>query len=167
MRTQFFIQSNSYKSFANAWQRDAFIVFHNNPSRFLVSWNKELAKHLQVADSTLSYWEMGKYEPDFESLKALSRFFLVPIDYIIGEDISQREVAGAGMSYAGNMESLSSNVAASVREPQTTYEVRVPQDMFAREEFEDLTQEEIDKLAEYAQFIKSLRESSTWHNNKI
>jgi len=24
----------------------------------------ELAKHLQIANSTLSYWEMGKYEPD-------------------------------------------------------------------------------------------------------
>ena len=119
---------------------------------------KELAKHLQIADSTLSYWEMGKYEPDFESLKALSRFFLVPIDYIIGEDISERDAAGAGMSYVDNREPISSGIVASVREPQKTYEVRESQNVLARKEFEDLTQEEIDKLAEYAQFIKALRE---------
>ena len=119
---------------------------------------KELAKHLQIADSTLSYWEMGKYEPDFESLKALSRFFLVPIDYIIGEDISEQGTVRTGMSYAENVEPIPSDIITSVREPQKSYEARVPQNMLVREEFKDLTQEEVDKLAEYAQFIKALRE---------
>jgi len=45
---------------------------------------KELASFLQIADSTLSYWEMGKYEPDNESLKKLSNYFSVPIDFLLG-----------------------------------------------------------------------------------
>jgi len=38
---------------------------------------KELAKHMKISDSTLSYWEMGKYEPDNEALMKLSRYFKV------------------------------------------------------------------------------------------
>jgi len=51
-----------------------------------------LAKHLQIADSTLSYWEMGKYEPDSEALLKLSRFFKVPIDYILGGDFEKWDI---------------------------------------------------------------------------
>jgi len=55
---------------------------------------KELAKHLQIADSTLSYWEMGKYEPDTEALMRLSKFFSVPIDYILGGDFIKWDISG-------------------------------------------------------------------------
>jgi len=47
---------------------------------------KELAQHLQVAPATLSYWESEKYEPDIKSLKMLSKFFNVSIDYILYND---------------------------------------------------------------------------------
>ena len=60
---------------------------------------KELAKHLQIADSTLSYWEMGKYEPDNEALMKLSRFFKVPIDHILGGDFVKWDIYGSSMSY--------------------------------------------------------------------
>ena len=53
---------------------------------------KELAKHLKIADSTLSYWEMGKYEPDSDALIKLSRFFKVPIDYILGGDFTKWDI---------------------------------------------------------------------------
>ena len=104
---------------------------------------KELAKHLKIADSTLSYWEMGKYEPDNESLRKLSRFFLVSIDYILGSDIAELEtdtifVREAPVAYVTNYKNLDFS-------------------MFRRDEFEGLTEDEIDKLAQYAKFIKSQR----------
>ena len=58
---------------------------------------KELAIHLQIADSTLSYWEMGRYEPDNEALLKLSRFFQVPIDYILGGDFTRWDIDGSRM----------------------------------------------------------------------
>lgn len=39
----------------------------------------EIAKAVGVARSTISMWESGEREPDFESLEALSDFFNVPI----------------------------------------------------------------------------------------
>jgi len=62
---------------------------------------KELAKHLQIADSTLSYWEMGKYEPDTDALMKLSRFFKVPIDYILGGDFASWNVSEKHVPYRG------------------------------------------------------------------
>ena len=119
---------------------------------------KELANHLQIADSTLSYWEMGKYEPDFESLKSLSRFFHVPIDYIIGEDFKETEPTGDDAPYKYEVNTMSSASALSVKESQPEYETYGLQGMFDRKEFENLTQDEVEKLAEYAKFIKTLRE---------
>lgn len=39
----------------------------------------DVAKAVGVARSTISMWESGEREPDFESLEALSDFFNVPI----------------------------------------------------------------------------------------
>jgi len=93
---------------------------------------KELAKQLQIADSTLSYWEMEKFEPGNKSLQKLSNLFKVPIDYILGGDLSEWE-----QSDTNGLNSI--------------------QIAFRRSEFEGLTQSEVDKLAEYAEFIKAQR----------
>lgn len=50
-----------------------------------VSMNS-LAKKLQIAESTLGYWERGVYEPSRDMLIELSAIFQVPIDYILGND---------------------------------------------------------------------------------
>jgi|GEM_PF-968403 len=159
---------------------------------------KELAKHLQIADSTLSYWEMGKYEPDNESLKKLSKFFLVPIDYILGGDFLEWRIASDGVLYADIGKPFSAGAVASVGElrmvyntnpverdsvnltpdgiqlnesnnpptPDATITTATPntpnnlsnaQAAFNRSEFEGLTQDEIDRLAEYAEFLKAQR----------
>jgi len=160
---------------------------------------KELAKHLQIADSTLSYWEIGRYEPDNEALMKLSRFFNVPIDYILGGDFTRWDIDGNRMPYpdadttsrlAGSDISVSESEApykkfnrsdnfiepptidnqlsasAGLSTPDTikpatpsntTYGLRNAQAAFNRIEFEGLTQEEVDSLAEYALFIKSRR----------
>ena len=122
---------------------------------------KELANHLRIADSTLSYWEMGKFEPDNEALRKLSSFFVVPIDYILGGDIDQWRVISDRALYAEATKSAFANADSVVGEAEMAYETgdyRSTQADFNRSEFEGLTSEEIDKVAEYAEFIKSRRE---------
>ena len=159
---------------------------------------KELAIHLQIADSTLSYWEMGKYEPDNEALLKLSRFFQVPIDYILSGDFTRWDIDGHAMSStdvdtlrfadsdisvsepkatyginsknvnsvesAGVDSHLSASIASSIPDttkqatpPNTTYSLQNAQTAFNRIEFDGLTHEEKNLLAEYAEFIKSRR----------
>jgi len=167
---------------------------------------KELAKHLRIADSTLSYWEMGKYEPDNESLRQLSSFFHVPIDYILGGDFTEWESARTKTSYADFDSLLPASADVSVNEKKTIYKSNVVDsslnhgytqdtsgshskeqdasndrsneqdasdsrsleqgaihslggdlDAFRRSEFEGLTQDEIERLAEYAEFLKLQR----------
>ena len=129
---------------------------------------KELAKHLRIADSTLSYWEMEKYEPDNESLKKLSKFFHVTIDYILGVDIEETEPTKGSALYINADNPFHSDTSSYVSETKSTYAADIvdgdtPNELiislvaFRRSEFEGLTQDEINRLAEYAEFLKSLR----------
>ena len=159
---------------------------------------KELAKHLQVADSTLSYWEMGKYEPDNDALMRLSRFFQVPIDYILGGDFTKWDIRGSELPYPNVDTSCKTGSGKTVSESKVAYCINgknedyieqktidkqlnayvgssIPdssqpatsastadssqnaQVALNRNEFEDLTQGELDLLAEFASFIKSRR----------
>jgi len=130
---------------------------------------KELAKHLQIANSTLSYWEMGKYEPDSEALMKLSRFFQVPIDYILGGDYKRWDINEERMLYLG-VDTSHSAVDMSVSEADVSYNKTITSDTangyhdvqtaFDRVEFHGLTQDEIDLLAEHAAFIKSRRKKA-------
>ena len=125
---------------------------------------KELAAHLEIADSTLSYWEMGRYEPDHGHLKELSKFFHVSIDYILGGDTAEWET-GKGRAYnsdAGNI--MLSGSAMSVSDAKAMYDdspaeydINNTQLLLNRNEFKGLTRDEIEKLAEYARFLKTLR----------
>lgn len=47
---------------------------------------KELSVAIGTAESTISFYESGKREPDFSTLRRLSEYFHVPIDFIIGDD---------------------------------------------------------------------------------
>ena len=44
----------------------------------------ELAKVLGVNKSTISRWEKGEQKPGFDAIIAISKFFNVPSDYILG-----------------------------------------------------------------------------------
>ena len=121
---------------------------------------KELAKHLKIADSTLSYWEMGRYEPDNDALMKLSRFFQVPIDYILGGDFTKWDIHENKMQFpnADNSHSAGSDIYVAEHRPvYRANELGNAGEAFNRVEFEGLTQGEIDLLAEYAAFIKSRR----------
>lgn len=55
---------------------------------------KKLADMLSVADSTLGYWEKGRYEPDTETLQKLADIFGVSVDYLLGRtDIKNKPSA--------------------------------------------------------------------------
>ncbi len=51
----------------------------------------ELARRLGIAQSTLSYWEQGKYDIDNDSLRKLSIFFKCSADCILGMKDIQHE----------------------------------------------------------------------------
>ena len=125
---------------------------------------KELARHLKVADSTLSYWEMGKYEPDNKALLKLSEFFQVPIDYILGGNFTKWDINDDKTLYpeinASRLVVSEANVLYNQDLTSTdTNSISGVQAAFDRSEFVGLTQDETDMLAEYAEFIKSRRKS--------
>ncbi len=45
---------------------------------------QELANHLGLAKSTVSGWEVGRNQPNYDLLIELSIFFEVSVDYLIG-----------------------------------------------------------------------------------
>lgn len=52
---------------------------------------KELGKKIGVAESTISQYETGKREPDFETLLKLGEFFNVSVDYLLrGEQYHEK-----------------------------------------------------------------------------
>ncbi|MGO4944824.1 helix-turn-helix domain-containing protein [Blautia sp. Sow4_E7] len=60
----------------------------SNTLRMLIEENdltqKELAKQLHLAPSTLGSYVQGSREPDFSTLKQLADYFNVSIDYLLG-----------------------------------------------------------------------------------
>lgn len=53
---------------------------------------KELAKKFNVNQNTVSRWENGDRQIDLETLKALSVFFGVSVDFLLGKDDSESSV---------------------------------------------------------------------------
>ena len=45
---------------------------------------QDLAAHLKVSKSTVSGWEVGRNQPDYDILIELSILFGVSVDYLIG-----------------------------------------------------------------------------------
>lgn len=44
----------------------------------------QLAKHLNISQRSVSNWETGVRQPDFETLEKLAKFFAVTTDYLLG-----------------------------------------------------------------------------------
>ena len=45
---------------------------------------RELAEILMIDQRSLSFYEIGKYEPNLETLKRISLYFNVSTDYLLG-----------------------------------------------------------------------------------
>ena len=52
---------------------------------------KQLSEIFNVAQNTVSQWETGKRDPDTATLKKISDFFDVSVDYLLGNDIEETE----------------------------------------------------------------------------
>jgi len=45
---------------------------------------KEVAESTGLIRATLANWEIGRAEPDLESIKTLANFYSIPVDYLLG-----------------------------------------------------------------------------------
>lgn len=52
----------------------------------------ELAEKLGVAKSTISMYEVGKREPDFETLEKISGIFQVDMNFLLGKEPKEESV---------------------------------------------------------------------------
>ena len=93
----------------------------------------EVALHLGISQQRYNYYETGKREPDNEMLKRIAGLLNVTTDYLLG------------YSSKPNLSELII--------PDILKGAKVA----AHDGEDDWTQEEIDKLAEFAAFIKSQR----------
>lgn len=98
---------------------------------------KELGLKIGVAESTISQYETGKREPDFETLLKLSEFFDVSTDYLLRGDI-----------YNGQ-----------IKRPVQTDELTFDDFTYAlHNETKELTDENKEKLLEMARLFKLSQE---------
>jgi len=93
----------------------------------------KVSQETGISNGNLSEYKSGVKIPSNKNLQKLSEFFGVSVDYLLtGQEPTPAEIVI----------------------PEELKNVRVA---FHRGEFEDLTQDEVDKLAEFAKFIKSQR----------
>lgn len=52
----------------------------------------QVAAELKVHQTAVSQWETGRTDPDIESARALSDFFGVSLDYLLGHDLQNDEL---------------------------------------------------------------------------
>ena len=94
----------------------------------------KIAQAAGISTTQYQNYEYGKSEPTASVLLALADFFGVSTDYLLGRTQSELII------------------------PPELEDVEVA---FHRGEFEGLSQDEVDKLAEYAKFVKSQRNSAS------
>lgn len=59
---------------------------------------KELGNEIGVAESTVSQYETGKRQPDYETLLKLSEYFGVSVDYLLGKENAPAETGKRSIS---------------------------------------------------------------------
>lgn len=89
----------------------------------------DLANMLGISQGTLSNWERGIHDPDSESLIAIAKYFNVTTDFVLGKDDTASLSPDEDIRFALN---------------------NLPH---------DLTEEERQKVIEYAEFLKQQRKN--------
>lgn len=97
----------------------------------------ELAKILNIANSTLSLYESGSREPNFEILKKIANYFNVSTDYILGRN----EVMSSQIENEKS-HNIDEKIMNLVKERFT-------------DKIADLTEEQQNKVLEYIEFLIS------------
>lgn len=88
---------------------------------------QELADRLGISKSSINMYERGERQPNFETLEKIADFFHVDIDYLLG------------------------------RTSRTPKVIPPPNTLAAHFDEDEYTEEELEKIKEYAEFIKSTR----------
>lgn len=103
---------------------------------------EKVAKYLGVARNTYTRYETGEREPDFKTLQKLADYFNVTTDYLLErtDDTHPQKLI----------------IPDELKGAKVAYH---------HGEFEDLTQYEMDKLAEFAMFLKTQRNTDTDKND--
>lgn len=78
----------------------------------------DLAKIMNVSNGSISKWERGERQPDYDTLKKISNFFNVTTDYLVGQSDSRTT----------NISKIDSNYFNS---PQEALSFLLKQEMFA------------------------------------
>ena len=108
----------------------------------------ELADKLGVAKSTISMYEVGKREPDFETLEAIADLFNVDMNFLLGKSGSEND-----NYYYLNEETR-----------------QIAQDAFENPELRTLFKVARDippeRLKAHIEFMKSLKEQETLKNDE-
>lgn len=94
---------------------------------------KELSKAVKISESAVSQYELGKRQPDYETLLKLAEFFGVSADYLIRDEDTAKPFRKA------SNEEL----------------------MFALwGDAEEMTQEDLDDVRAYAQFLRERKKNN-------
>ena len=108
---------------------------------------KELARKLYKAESTIGMWEQGRREPDYESLKEISALFNVPVDIIIGNNFFSD--LDSFLKQPLNQEPINELKEADLDELLTSFKIVY--------QGQTLDRDEIDEILDFARFKLSQR----------
>ena len=101
---------------------------------------KYIGEYLNMTPEGYGHYETGKRKPSHEVIERLADLYGVSVDYILGRTDAP--------------ETQKSAPDGALEIPDILNDVQVA---FHGGEYDDLTQDEIDKIAVYAKFVKSQR----------
>ncbi|MBO8128970.1 MAG: helix-turn-helix transcriptional regulator [Peptococcaceae bacterium] len=108
---------------------------------------RELAKLIKIAPSTLAMYEVGKREPDYNTLEKIADFYGVTTDYLLGRTDNPK----------GNVDEYDPKLKKALEDPAITdLLMKVP----------DLTEEEKQSLAEHWAYVMDFIERKRQERKK-
>lgn len=106
----------------------------------------KVSKETGINQTTFSEWKKGKATPKIDKIKKIADYFNVPIEIFF--DDKNKDTNGYLLKASSNM--IKNNVTI----PNEIKDIYLA---FTREEFQDLTQDDIDTLAIIAKSLKEKR----------
>jgi len=98
---------------------------------------KDLADRLGTAQTTVSGWERGAYEPDISQLDKMANIFNVTIGYLMGYEESTRKPATAEEMYHGEAFEEWKNIQELEKEFRPEAEVEYEKELQREKEYSE------------------------------
>lgn len=98
---------------------------------------KELGAVIGVAESTISQYETGKREPDFETLLKLREYFDVSVDFLLRGESLEKKPASSGELTKKDQKDIAEKLEATLAQLEASQDGL----MFDGEPLDDLTKE--------------------------